>query len=398
MRVLGFLALVVVATLAAGRDSALAVESLPRVEVTSASTLQVNAPVNGATVAAQAIVIEGSAPRGDEVRRSKNGPDQRIAVDADGKWKYDVELKRGENKFTFYLRSSSRTRVTVAVTYDPDFIQTPSSGESDFSPPVAPTPSAGQPETTGKLLVYFIDVRLGDAIYVRVPTGEDMVIDGGDSADELSEFLDSIGEVAVDVVVASHPHSDHVRGLVRVIKERQVGAVWIDGEPVVTNLAVELIQAIAGSTASKHVGRAGDTFALGQTTVRVLSPQVIGSDSNENSIVLRLDCGSSSVLFAGDAEFGSERKMIDSAAELDVDVLKLGHHGSRSSTSAAFLQATTPRFAVYQARVGNRFGHPHGEALDRLSAAGVQVFGTGSAGGTLLMTTACDDVFDFSPD
>ncbi|HLF79736.1 MAG TPA: MBL fold metallo-hydrolase [Dehalococcoidia bacterium] len=249
----------------------------------------------------------------------------------------------------------------------------------------------------GRLDVYFFDVSLGDAIYIRTPTGEDVVIDGGDSRNELSTFLDQLGETAIDVVVASHPHADHIGGLPRLVNERQVGQVWDNGEPYTTQVFKDLASAIAGKGVPEHSGKVGDSFTVGGVKFTVLGPLSIGRNINDNSLVIRADCGSSSFLFAGDAEFDSDSKMVASGEDLDVDVLKLGHHGSRTSTSTQLIAATTPRLAIYQARVGNQFGHPHQETLDRLAAAHVPTFGTGAAGGTVVVSTACDDVFSVSP-
>jgi competence protein ComEC len=249
----------------------------------------------------------------------------------------------------------------------------------------------------GLLLVYFFDVSLGDAIYIRTPTGEDVVIDGGDSRSELSAFLDALGETALDVVVASHPHADHIGGLPQVVTERQVASVWTNGQTYTTNIYRDLEAAIASSGAVKHVGTPGATFTVGGVLFTVLAPVNVGSNINDNSLVVRMDCGESSFLFTGDAETSSENEMIVLNRNLDVDVLKLGHHGSRTSTSMQLILAISPKLAIYQARVGNQYGHPHQETLDRLASAGVPVFGTGAAGGTVVVSTACDDQFSVAP-
>ena len=267
----------------------------------------------------------------------------------------------------------------------------PPSGASAGSP--LPAVASGQ----ALLYVYFFDVSLGDAIYIRTPSGQDAIIDGGDSRDELSAFLDQLGETAIDVIVASHPHADHIGGLPRVVAERPVGTVWTNGQTYTTNLYRELEDAIVASGATKHAGQVGETFTLGGVIFTILAPARLGNNTNDNSLVVRADCGLSSFLFTGDAETSSENEMIVSGQNLDVDVVKLGHHGSRTSTSSQFIQATSPRLAIYQARPGNQYGHPHQESLNRLAAASVPTFGTGAAGGTVVVSTACDDQFSVSP-
>jgi competence protein ComEC len=272
-----------------------------------------------------------------------------------------------------------------------------SSADDEVGEPPAPggSPSAGEVQvatttSAGLLHVYFLDVTLGDAVYIRTPGGQDIIIDGGDDPHELSLYLDQLGEPEIDLVIASHPHADHIRGLTRVVRERTVLEIWTNGESASTGVARDLDAAVAVSPGTKRVSRAGDTISLGGVNLTVLWPATLGGNTNDNSVVVRLDCGTSSFLFTGDAEANAERAMIAAGANLDIDVLKVGHHGSRTSTSAAFISATRPLIAVYQARLGNRYGHPHQEVLDRLAAASVTVYGTGVAGGTVVVSTACD--------
>ena len=180
----------------------------------------------------------------------------------------------------------------------------PPSGASAGSP--LPSVASGQ----GLLYVYFFDVSLGDAIYIRTPSGQDAIIDGGDSRDELSAFLDHLGETAIDVVVASHPHADHIGGLPRVVVERPVGSIWSNGQTYTTNLYRDLEAAIAASSTTRNAGKVGDTFSLGGVTFTFLAPSRLGSNVNDNSLVVRMDCGPLSFLFTGDAETGSENEMI----------------------------------------------------------------------------------------
>jgi len=297
-------------------------------------------------------------------------------------------------------RTASPPRATVTATATPPSSAAEEEAAEDSGSPSGAAASAPLPAVEpgqGQLVVYFIDVSLGDAIYVRTPSGEDLIIDGGDSRNELSAFLDQLGETALDVVIASHPHADHIGGLPRVVSERHIGTVWTNGETYTTNLYRDLEAAITASGATRHVGKVGDAFTLGGVTFAFLAPARLGSNINDNSLVVRMDCGPSSFLFTGDAETGAENEMIVTGQNLDVDVLKIGHHGSRTSTSSQFILATSPRLAIYQARPGNQYGHPHQETLSRLAAAGVPTFGTGAAGGTVVVATACDDQFSVSP-
>jgi competence protein ComEC len=222
---------------------------------------------------------------------------------------------------------------------------------------VAGSPSAAF--STGGLEVHVVAVSLGDAIYVRAPSGVDRVIDGGNNRDELAEYLLSIGETEIDIVVASHPDADHIRGLIRNVEDFSPAEIWVNGEARTTNVAEEFDAAAAASGATVEVGRQGDLLQLGTVNLEVLHPVSLGSDANDNSLVLRLDAGESSALFTSDLEVAGEAELIAAGVPLDIDFLKVGHHGSRSSTSAPFLAATMPDLAVYSALDGNRFGHPH---------------------------------------
>ena len=139
----------------------------------------------------------------------------------------------------------------------------------------------------------------------------------------------------------------------RRLQERQVGSVWTNGQPFTTNLFRDLEAAITSSGAEKHAGTPGATFTVGGVLFTVLAPASLASNVNDNSLVVRMDCGESSFLFTGDAETSSENEMIVLGKNLDVDVLKLGHHGSRTSTSSQMILATTPMLAIYQARDAN---------------------------------------------
>jgi competence protein ComEC len=293
--------------------------------------------------------------------------------------------------------STAASLVAGTPTADSSATATAEPPDDEVGEPLAPggSPSAGEVQvatttSAGLLHVYFLDVTLGDAVYIRTPGGEDIIIDGGDDPHELSLYLDQLGQQEIDLVIASHPHADHIRGLTRVVRERTVLEIWTNGESASTGVARDLDAAVAVSPGTKRVSRAGDTMSLGGVNLTVLWPATLGGNTNDNSVVVRLDCGGSSFLFTGDAEANAERAMIAAGANLDIDVLKVGHHGSRTSTSAAFISATRPLIGVYQARVGNRYGHPHQEVLDRLAAANVTVYGTGAAGGTVVVSTACD--------
>ena len=200
----------------------------------------------------------------------------------------------------------------------------------------------------------------------------------------------------IDVVVATHPHADHIGGLIDVIKNVGIGQVLDSGQIHTTQIFEDFLDTIASKQIPLKSVREGYSINL-DTTVKidVLNPPVDLPDGvdneaqfNDNSIVLKVTYGEFSALLTGDMQETNEARLVSkNATALDAEVLKAGHHGSRTSTSSSFLNAVTPKIAIISLRSGNSYGHPHQEALDRLSAAGTeQIFRT-DVDGTITLTT-----------
>jgi beta-lactamase superfamily II metal-dependent hydrolase len=189
-------------------------------------------------------------------------------------------------------------------------------------------------------------------------------------------------------MVATHPHSDHIGGLIAVLATFQVQQIWYNGENADSATYNEFLAAVQAEGAPVHVGRRGDRIVSGNLTFVVLNPRTVSGTINNNSIVLSLSYGQVDFLFMGDAEKEAEGAML-MASDIpvpDVEILKVGHHGSRTASSAAFLAATTPEVAVYSAGTGNRYGHPHQETLAALAQIGARVYGT-DVNGTITVST-----------
>ena len=222
----------------------------------------------------------------------------------------------------------------------------------------------------------FIDVGQGDATLVVAATGESLLIDGGRSRTRIRDRLNALGVTDLDVVLATHPDADHIAGLIEVFSLYEVERFYWNGFVHDTQTFRDLMAAAQAEGSVVTVPRAGDTIALGNLSFDVVHPLTLSGDSNVDSIVLQLRCGAVDVLLTGDAETPSEDDMLASGALVDLDVLKVGHHGSRTSTSDAFLTLVSPEVGVISAGLNNQYGHPHPEVVDLLTAAGVELWFT----------------------
>ncbi len=243
------------------------------------------------------------------------------------------------------------------------------------------------PAPSGILQVHFIDVGQGDAILIQAPGGLAALIDGGEAGTGVVQYLQSKGVQRLNLVIATHPHTDHIGGLVEVLQTIPVDKVVTNGQMHTTSTYEHFLDAIASSGALYVEAKKGDTISLGDLNFDVLHPSSMqGEDLNDNSLVLRLVYGNIAFLFTGDAQSNAEADMVSSGSILKADILKVGHHGSRSSSSSIFLQAIQPAVAIYMAGAGNDYGHPHQETLAALKSIGAQIYGT-DINGSITVTT-----------
>ena len=206
-----------------------------------------------------------------------------------------------------------------------------------------------------------------------------LLIDAGtnDGAASLVSKLLQRGVHQIDVLIGTHPHEDHIGGMDTIIKNFAIGAIYLP-DVTSTTLSFEYVLAAISDKGLKiSIPRPVETLTLGQSTITFLAPNRSSYDEiNNYSIVTRLQLGNTSFLFTGDAQNLSEQEMLTLGFNLKSDVLKVGHHGSISSTSPAFLAAVSPRFGAIFVGKDNDYGHPHQETLQKLSAAGVKVYRT----------------------
>ncbi|MFY9800403.1 MAG: MBL fold metallo-hydrolase [Methanoregula sp.] len=245
-------------------------------------------------------------------------------------------------------------------------------------------------ENEGNLYVYFLDVGQGDAT-LFVADQKTILIDAGEMemGDRIVSDLKRLGVTRIDLLVATHPHSDHIGGMQKVLAAFPVGQVLDAGLPHPSPLYEQFLETIDRKNIPYGVAEQGQTIEIDPALrISVLSPpaQRYGDDPNTNSVVLRISCGMVDFLMTGDLAGEGEDALVRSSYPLDAEVLKVAHHGSSSSTSPAFLTRVRPEMAVISVGEDNPYGHPHGETMDLLKNRGVSVYRT-DRDGTIVVRT-----------
>ena len=258
----------------------------------------------------------------------------------------------------------------------------------------------------GQLRVDFLDVGQGDAALVTMPDGTMLLVDGGgrpsfatatDTARRIgetvvSEYMWWRGLSEIDYVLATHADADHIDGLNDVLKNFTVRAALVGRAPATDPEFAKFAQTIAETRTHLEIIHAGDVIRFGEVEVTVLwpPPDGMGSDNND-SVVLRLRFGERSILLTGDIEKAAEQSLLTST-QLKTDVVKVPHHGSKTSSTADFVHATKPAFAIISVGRNSMFGHPHKDVVDRWQANGATVLTTGNSG-TITVTTNGHDLW-----
>ncbi|MEA4924214.1 MAG: ComEC/Rec2 family competence protein [Syntrophomonadaceae bacterium] len=268
--------------------------------------------------------------------------------------------------------------------------------DSSPSQTQSPEQNLNQPEpAAGKVLkVHFIDVGQGDAILIQTPSGQNMLIDAGenDQGNTVVNYLTAQGVKDLAVVVGTHPHSDHIGGLDTVINHFPIGNLYMPQATHTTKTFLDVLTAIKNKGLSISTAKAGVVLPLNGVNCRFVAPlKDTYEDLNNYSAVIRLEYGSQSFLFCGDAETESETQMLSSGAQLKCTAIKIGHHGSNTSTGSKFLKAARPQWAVIMVGKDNSYGHPHAQTLSRLSQAGATVYRT-DLSGTIVFSTDGNDM------
>ena len=232
------------------------------------------------------------------------------------------------------------------------------------------------------LEVHFIDVGQADAALLLCGD-EAMLIDGGNAEDSslIYTYLKNNGIDYLDYIIATHPHEDHIGGLPGALAYAEVGRIFSPTAESENEYFIALEKAARECGAEIEVPRIGESFSLGDAEIEVIGPMNTDyEDVNNVSLVLRVVYGETAFLFTGDAERESEQDILGEGRDISADVLKVGHHGSRDSSTYPFLNAVMPQYAVISVGKDNSYGHPTEEALSRLSDAGAEILRTDEKG------------------
>lgn len=237
----------------------------------------------------------------------------------------------------------------------------------------------------GNLIIDYIDVGQGDSILIR--QGEHaMLIDGGTSEckDDLLEYLKSKNITKFDYIIGTHPHEDHIGSLDDVVNAFDFDTILfpdVSSAKVTTKTFEDLVLAVANKNMKFTTPISGKEYSLGEAKFNILAPSSSNYQSlNNYSIVIKLNYGENSFMFTGDAETLSETEILNSYDDLHADVLKLGHHGSTTSSSKKFLNAVNPKYAVISVGKDNVYNHPTKTTMDKMIELNIPVYRTDELG------------------
>ncbi|WP_095645595.1 lamin tail domain-containing protein [Methanosarcina spelaei] len=238
------------------------------------------------------------------------------------------------------------------------------------------------------LTVHFLDVDQGDSILLEID-GKSMLVDSGESdqGKVVTAYLQDQGISTLDYIVATHPHSDHIGGMNEILNNFQVEHFVDSGYPHTSKTYEDMLTTIDQKNIPFQVAQAGQKINFDPAVdIEVLNPaKTYSEDLNENSVVFKVTYGTTSFLLMGDAGLETEERIIKAGYNVDSDILKVGHHASRSGSGASFISAVSPEVSVIEVGAGNDYGHPHAEILERLQKAS-KVYRT-DLDGTITVTT-----------
>lgn len=267
-----------------------------------------------------------------------------------------------------------------------------SAGGTVYNTPEASNPAAAADNSSknkrnGVLTSYYLDVGQGDCEFIELPNGECMLIDAADTgyADTILNFIQTLGYKKLNYLVATHPHADHIGSMADVIRALAPEHIYMPRTDCTTETYEGVLRAIAEKGLKIKTAKAGvSILSEDGLSVEILSPSIAYDDLNNSSAVILITYGDTRFLYMGDAESEAEQ---DITADVKCDVIKVGHHGSDSSSSKAFIKRTAPKYAIISVGRDNRYGHPSNSVIKAWKREGAQVFRTDKQG----VIAACSD-------
>ena len=303
------------------------------------------------------------------------------------------ELENGANVQPTVIVPGDKTGESYTVTPAPvsptvEVIPKGDTGSTNSNEQISVSP------VNSELKIYFIDVGEGDSTLI-VCDGEAMIIDlAANKGSLMKKYLNDLGIKTIKYVIGTHPDEDHIGSLDVVFENYDCKTIIMPDLPVETKTHQKILDSIKWMNYRITPPVAGDTYQLGGASFTILGPQKQYSDDNNNSVTLKLTHGENTFLFTGDAEKEAEDDYIISKYDLKADVLKVGHHGSNTSTTTDFLNSVNPTYAVISCGNDNAYGHPNKETLDKLKNLGCKVFRTDEQG--TIVATSDGKILTFS--
>lgn len=237
------------------------------------------------------------------------------------------------------------------------------------------------------LIVHYLDVGQADSILIQI-NNKNLLIDGGnrEDGDSIIKYLKKQGVEKLDYVVATHPHEDHIGGMAAVVKKFDIGKFYAPKKLSPTKTFENMVLALKEKNLKINEAKPGSSLNLGKNVeCKILAPNSAEYDNlNNYSVVIKITYGNTKFLFNGDAHKLSEKEMLSKGYDLSADVLKVGHHGSSSSSSKEFLDKVNPKIAIISCGKNNDYGHPHKETLDELNKRKIKIYRTDKDGTIVL--------------
>lgn len=240
------------------------------------------------------------------------------------------------------------------------------------------------------LTVHYLDVGQGSATLFHLIDDENeyvILYDVGDwQRNDIVSYLEQQNIKAIDLIIISHPHADHIGQLNKVLQRYEVDEIWMSGNTTASDIFQAAMEAILESDVDYVEPRAGEQYDIGPIELFILHPDTLTGNLNEDSLSIHFTYGNISFLFTGDASKHEELQMLERTDRIEAQILQLGHHGSNTSSDPKFIRAVNPEIAIYSAGEDNSYDHPHDEVIELLNQENIKVYGT-DVDGTIIIET-----------